>query len=80
MPSALCIFESIFEGVNGTRGCIGGPHELFRDCENQFSGSSQLVFQAFLNQQIQLFNSGFKVCVDHDAITVPVIQEILIMD
>ena len=80
MPSGLCIYKSIFEGVDGTRGCIGGPHELFRDCESQFSGSSQLEFHAFLDQQLQLFNSGFKICVDHDAITLPVKQEVLIMD
>ena len=74
LPSGLAIYRSVFVGVDGTRGCIGGSHELFAQCEKQFFESNgdnpALEFHAFLRQRIQLFNDGFKVCLDYSSLTV----------
>ena len=35
LPSGLAIYESVFVGVDGTRGCIGGSHQLFEQCKKQ---------------------------------------------
>lgn len=72
LPTGLAIYKSVFLGVDGTRGCIGGSHEIFTQCEMQFMEShTTLDFRTFLAQQLQLFNSGFKVCLDHDSLAVP---------
>ena len=74
LPSGLGIYESMFVGVDGTRGCIGGAHQLFTQCEKQFlevnSLNSITDFRVYLNQQLSLFRSGYKVCLDHNALTV----------
>ena len=63
----LAIYKSMFAGINGARGCVGGPHELFRQCERQFLESNNngvAQFKVFVQQQIQLFNTGIRVCLD----------------
>ena len=65
LPTGLALYESLFVGVDGTRGCIGGSHELFLQCEQQFLETNNVAqFKTFLAQQIQLFNNGMKVCLD----------------
>ena len=67
LPTGLAIYKSMFAGVNGARGCVGGPHELFRQCERQFlesNNNSVAQFKVFVQQQIQLFNTGIRVCLD----------------
>ena len=66
LPTGLAIYKSMFVGIDGTRGCIGGRHELFRQCELQFLESNNNIasFKIFLQQQIQLFNTGIQVCLD----------------
>ena len=67
LPSGFGIYKSMFRGVDGTRGCVGGPHPLFMQCEQQFAEFSQGVdFRTFLSQQLKLFQNGVKVCLDYD--------------
>ena len=74
LPTGLATYESIFIGVDGTRGCIGGPHELFTQCEKQFLETNLMNnvtdFRVYLNQQLSLFRTGYKVCLDADALNV----------
>ena len=74
LPTGLAIYESMFVGVDGTRGCIGGPHELFTQCEKQFLETNMTHsvsdFRVYLNQQLSLFRSGYKVCLDADALNI----------
>ena len=72
LPTGLAIYKSVFKGVDGSRGCIGGSHKLFTQCERQFLESHNHTiseFRAFLAQQIQMFNNGYKVCLDHDSLS-----------
>ena len=70
LTTGLAIYRSVFVGIDGTRGCIGGPHKLFEACERQFLERSNIAqFRAFLAQQVQLFNHGIRVCLDSDAFT-----------
>ena len=70
LPSGLAIYRSVFKGIDGSRGCIGGNHQLFTQCERQFlEGNNVAQFHGFLRQQIKLFNSGFKVCLDYNSLT-----------
>ena len=70
MPSGLAIYLSPFVGLDGTRGCIGGNHKLFRQCEQQFMearDNTVAQFRVFLSQRLQLYNEGFRVCLDCDS-------------
>ena len=71
LPSGLAIYESIFMGVDNTRGCIGGSSEIFQMCEQQFMDSNNMVieFKVYLQQQLQLFKNGYKVCIDCSCIS-----------
>ena len=71
LPSGLAIYESIFKGVDDTRGCIGGASEIFQMCEKQFMDSHNMVieFRVYLQQQLQLFRNGYKVCIDCSCIS-----------
>ena len=67
LPTGLAIYKSMFAGIDGARGCVGGPHKLFLQCERQFlesNNNSVAQFRVFLQQQIQLFNTGIRVCLD----------------
>ena len=67
MPSGLGIYRSMFVGVDGTRGCVGGPSELFEACEKQFMDANNYInFRTFLANQLQLFRTGTKICLDYD--------------
>ena len=63
--------KSIFRGVDGTRGCIGGPSEIFDMCERQFTQCVNLTvsFKEHIQQQLQLYRNGIKICLDVNAIT-----------
>ena len=73
LPTGLAIYKSIFMGVDNTRGCIGGSHEIFSQCERQFfeTTSNVVQFKAFLQRQVDLFNTGMRVCLDHDVFSQP---------
>ena len=66
LPSGLAIYESIFKGVDETRGCVGGSSEIFQLCEKQFMDCNNMVleFKVYIQQQLQLFRNGYKVCID----------------
>ena len=66
LPTGLAIYKSMFVGTDGTRGCIGGAHELFLQCEQQFfkANSNVVEFRHFLQMQLSIFQTGFKVCLD----------------
>ena len=71
LTTGLAIYESIFTGVDGTRGCIGGNHHIFTQCEQQFLETHTIAeFRLFLAQQIQLYNTGIRICLDHDSLSV----------
>ena len=70
LPSCLAIYESMFVGVDGTSGCIGARHNLFPQCEEQFCGTHTVTeFRAYLTQQLSLYSTGYRVCLDHDSLT-----------
>ena len=51
LPTGLAIYKSMFAGIDGSRGCIGGAHELFRQCERQFmeaNSNSVAQFKVFI--------------------------------
>ena len=51
LPSGLAIYESMFMGIDGTRGCLGGPSKLFEMCEQQFLQThTARDFRVYLNQ------------------------------
>ena len=69
LPSGFGIYESLFQGIDGTRGCVGGPHEYFLQCEQQLTEFNHGVnFRTFLARQLDLFNNGLRVCLDHDVL------------
>ena len=86
MTTGLAIYISPFVGVDGTRGCIGCPHDVFEQCERQFfeyQGTNYAEFRAFLQQQLLLFNNGIRVCldvnelhVDHSFLVDPIVVNI----
>ena len=54
LPSGLTIYKSFFKNIDGSRGVIGGPREIFAVIESQ-----GLCKSAFLTNQLQSFKSGF---------------------
>ena len=69
LPSGLAIYESLFHGVDGTRGCVGGPHPYFLQCEQQFAEyNNDVNFRTFLTRQLELFRNGLRVCLDYDVL------------
>jgi len=59
LPSGLCIYESMFQSADGSRGIIGGPHEIFSRIQQQFYGSKEK--KSFFAYQYQSFKMGFKI-------------------
>ena len=72
LPTGLAIYESMFVGIDGSRGCIDGNHQLFTQCERQFlaRNTTPQEFHGFLREQIKLYNTGIKVCLDYDTLHV----------
>ena len=69
LSSGLAIYESMFKGVDGTRGCLGGPSKLFEQAEKQFLEANPACnFRVFLQQTLSLFANGIKICVDVDSL------------
>ena len=71
LSNGLAIYKSIFRVVDGRRGCIGGPPEIFDMCERQFTQCVNLTvsFKEHIQQQLQLYRNGIKICLDVNAIT-----------
>ena len=59
MPSGLTIYKSKFKNVDGGRGVIGGPHEVFSAMERQFHLHKSL--SSFLCEQQKLYFLSYKV-------------------
>ena len=68
--SGLSIYESMFKDSDGTRGVIGGPHEVFIKIEEQFRSNISNTFnsKSFLSQQFQLYRKGYHIEPDFDFI------------
>ena len=59
----------MFLGVDGTRGCIGGPSKVFEVCEEEFlKAHTTTDFRVYLQQQLTIFRTGYKVCLDYDSV------------
>ena len=56
MPSGLSIYQSVFRNKDGSRGVIGGPHQVFTMINNQHHSKKD-----FLSQQFKLFQSGYQI-------------------
>ena len=56
LPSGLTIYQSAFKNHDGSRGVIGGPHEIFTKISNY-----QFNQQSFLSNQLKLFQVGYQV-------------------
>ena len=70
LHTGLAIYESMFRGVDGTRGCIGGPSKIFEMCEEEFLQTHTATnFRVYLQQQLSIFKTGYKVCLDYDSVS-----------
>ena len=70
LSSGLSIYESMFKNPDGTRGVIGGPHEVFTKIEEQFRTNISSTFnsKSFLSQQFELYRKGYHIDPDFDFI------------
>ena len=70
LSSGLSIYESMFKNPDGTRGVIGGPHEVFTKIEEQFRSNISNAFKSksFLSQQFELYRKGYHIDSDIDSI------------
>ena len=59
LPSGLTIYKSRFKNIDGSRGVIGGPHEVFSATEHQFH--LQKGLSSFLCEQEQLYSFSYQV-------------------
>ena len=64
--SGLSIYESKFKNPDGSRGLIGGNHEVFTAIENQFYSAQYTEgdVSTFLRNQLHLYTSGYLVTCD----------------
>ena len=60
LPTGLTIYRSQFCSPDGSRGVIGGPHEVFTDIERQM-GKSFMSLGTYFSQQMVLFKLGCSV-------------------
>ena len=58
--TGLGVFESVFEGINGTRGVIGGPHKDFTQSKNTHNTGTHLSKSTYLSVPINDYNSLWK--------------------
>lgn len=61
LPSGLTIYESLFQGYNGSRGIVGGPHQVFTEIQRQNSSHAT----TYLNQQYKLWQMGYQINPDN---------------
>ena len=59
LPSGLTIYRSKFTNADGSRGVIGGPHQVFTEVERFFNGSVQHQ-RTFLSNQYEIFKLGYQ--------------------
>uniref|UniRef100_A0A7M6DQR2 Peptidase aspartic putative domain-containing protein n=1 Tax=Clytia hemisphaerica TaxID=252671 RepID=A0A7M6DQR2_9CNID len=57
MPSGLTIYQSIFRSSCGSRGVIGGPHQLFTMINNEFHRTGK---SDFISKQFRLYQTGYQ--------------------
>ena len=70
LPTGLAIYESMFMGLDDTRGCMGGPSKLFEQAERQFLESHPAHdFRVYLQQALSLYRTGIRICVDVDSLS-----------
>jgi len=55
LPSGLTIYESAFKNPDGSRGVIGGPHQIFSSMHKQG------IHFTFFSNQLQSFQAGYQV-------------------
>ena len=55
LPSGLTIYKSVFKGSDGSRGVIGGPHQVFSNIQQHG------LCKTFFTNQLKIFQSGFQV-------------------
>ena len=78
LPTGLAIYESMFLGVDGTRGCIGGPSKMFEMCEAEFLQTHTATdFRVFLQQQLSLFRTGYNICLDYDSVLLTKVSSLI---
>ena len=58
LPSGLTLCKSYFRNVNGSRGVIGGPHQVFSEIVKQYSGK-HLEAGCHIKEQAMLVKLGF---------------------
>ena len=67
--SGLSIYESMFKNSDGTRGVIGGPHEVFTKIKKiRTNISNTFNSKSFLSQQFELYRKGYHIDPDFDFI------------
>ena len=63
LPSGLTIYESVFLNPDGSRGVVGGPHEVFTSIEKKWA-ESNISIGTFCKKQLELVKMGYRVSVD----------------
>ena len=61
LPSGLTIYESPFLSVDGTRGVVGGPHQVFTMIERHYCCDTFTSLGTYFVQQVMLARMGYQV-------------------
>ena len=61
LPSGLTIYRSHFQNADGSRGVIGGPHEVFTNIENHHNLCQQFSNVNFISNQFKIYQNGLQV-------------------
>ena len=59
LPSGLTIYESVFCNPDGSRGIIGGPHQVFNEINKQMTHG--IGMNTFVINQLNIYKSGFQI-------------------
>ena len=61
LPSGLTIYESPFLSIDGTRGVVGGPHQVFTMIEKHYCCDTFTSLGTYFVEQIMLVRMGYQV-------------------
>ena len=61
LPSGLTIYESPFLSTDGTRGVVGGPHQVFTMIERHYCCDTFTSLGTYFVQQVMLVRMGYQV-------------------
>ena len=74
----LTIYRSYFRNFNGSRGVVGGPHQVFTEIVKKYCGK-HLEVERHFKEQAMLVKFGYRVSFDLPLLSIKKIKEIQIM-